>query len=225
MCRDAIDEHRVVDAQGQQGFGIGRRQLAKEAERDVRGEREARLLVAQTTRLDAFVQRSDRAIGIEREHDDVRLHEAHGRQEPQRHWRGITCDRFERSSQLVDSRSRRNRPHSRGSGEREMWRDTCGESRIEFPLNLEDALTDRAVKLGENDDPGFQASMLSERRAKVERERAAVGGGGGADAEECAVDKVAGVLMVPVHDLQARKRSNRSAGDDVAGPVLIVEHA
>ena len=76
---DLGDLDRLIDAKRQQRAAVGGVELTVEAQRDVRREGEARSRVREPTVLDAFVQLTKRAVRIERQHDDLGLHEPNGR--------------------------------------------------------------------------------------------------------------------------------------------------
>ena len=61
-----VDRHRLVEPFGEEGDQQLRRQLAVQVQRDVRREVEARPRGAEPARLDALVQRPQRAVRIER---------------------------------------------------------------------------------------------------------------------------------------------------------------
>src|SRR5688500_12235063 len=64
-----------------------------------------------------------------------------------------------------------------------------------------------------------------EVRAEVEtKEGSTIRTGPDLGAEERAVDEVAGVRVVPVHDFESGERADGRARDDVARPVFVLEH-
>src|SRR5687767_4689825 len=73
---EAVEDHRVVDALGEEGAGGVGRELGVEAERHVRGEGVARPGEAEAAAGDGVVELTQWPVRVEREHDDVRLHEA-----------------------------------------------------------------------------------------------------------------------------------------------------
>src|SRR5687767_381992 len=100
---------------------------------------------------------------------------------------------------------------------------------VELPLDLEHAVAHRSVQLGENDDAGFHSGKaivaLELRPPMNANEGVALRRSRHRRTQKDPVDGVPGVLMMPVHDFQSRECADRGAGDYVARPMLIVEHA
>src|SRR6185312_782110 len=109
----AVNRDRLIHAHAQQSaFGLGRERREK-AERAMRREDEARTLEAQAASSDAFVQGAQCTVRIERQHDDVRLHEAHRPAESQGERRNLRGSSRELVAQFVNRRVGWNRPDAR----------------------------------------------------------------------------------------------------------------
>ena len=85
--------------------------------------------------------------------------------------------------------------------------DAGGELGIEAALNFQDAIANRALDLGQNDDTGFHSLELG---AKMQADQCApVRRGCRRCSDERAVDPVVGIDVMKVHDLEADERADR----------------
>jgi len=143
---------RLIDTKRQERSTLGGVELAVEAQRDVRSEREARSRVGHTTVFDAFVQIAQRAVRVELEHDDVRLHEPNGLPQPQRERWGGARDGLDQRPQLLDGRCGSDRSRARRSDDGDVRRHEPRELWIETGLNFADQSSERRLEWGDDVD-------------------------------------------------------------------------
>src|SRR5215208_619720 len=149
-----VDDRRLVDADGEELADPRGGERGVEAQRDVRREGEARTRVLETARLQPLVQHAQRAVRVERQHDDLGLHEAHRRQEVQLDRRGLGGDRLDGRAQRRGRRARRDGPRARRADDREMRPAHRRELGVVALVDGRNALGRRASQLGDDEDAG-----------------------------------------------------------------------
>jgi hypothetical protein len=121
----------------------------------VRREAETRRLELEPTRGDALVERAQWTVRIERQHDDVGLHEPHRR--PERHGdrRRRGHHGLESPANLADRDILRDRPHAGGSRERDVRDGSGRELGIGPSLHRTHLVQHRPGELRHHEDPTF----------------------------------------------------------------------
>src|SRR5512146_403869 len=169
---DARDDDGMLNAHAQQPALHGGRHGREVAQRTVGREVKARGLKAQAARHDAFVQRAQRPVRIERQHDDIGLHEAHGTVEVQDHGQRVARHGTE---QRAETRSGRVRRDGTGAGRADQG-DVRGGSlrqlRISPALDCQHLVPYRSVELRYHENSAFHSEMkdsAGNRSAGVQR--------------------------------------------------------
>ena len=133
---DLGDSDGLVDSKRQERSPLGGVELTVEAQRDVRREREARARVCDAALLDPLVQLAKRSVRVQREDDDVGLHEPNGTVQGKRErWRRAR-DRLEHDAKVRDRCCGSDRPGAGRADDRDVRRHESRELRIEASLNL-----------------------------------------------------------------------------------------
>ena len=230
-----------LDAKGAQLSQAVAGELRVEAQREMRREREARGFIRQAARLDALVQRANRAVRIDLHDDDGALHELHRRLAAPRSSAASPPRPLERranASSVVDGWI--------GPMPDEPVIVMCGGSSPAMRgSNRRWSSSTRSASAPRSSDitmmPGFMAPPRSTRRvfrkamlgACVRKRNARVAGM--IEKATCPVagvqavlsshwSGVVGVDMRIAHHLHAGEGPDRRAHDDVARPMTIVVH-
>src|SRR3954462_13339837 len=120
----------------------------------------------QSTCKQPVVQNPNRTVWIDRQRDDIALHEALRRSEGERERRRSLRNRFESAAQLVDSHRRRDWSGSRRPCERDMRGLIPRELRIVALVDRAHPLRDLLGQLGQNEYPVQQALLVVEADAE-----------------------------------------------------------
>src|SRR5690348_8246718 len=95
---------------------------------------------------------------IEREHDDLRLHELRRRAEANLDRRGAFGDRRQLLLELLHRSVGQDRPHPRRTGQRHVRRAEARQLRVELRLDFGDAFPGGTMDGREDEDPALRAS-------------------------------------------------------------------